>query len=197
MTGIIILAAGQSGRMGTPKQQLQFKGASLLQHAITTAACADAEIVLVVLGFQAGALWPQAASPKVSVVLNENWQEGMASSIRTGLENLITQKPQVQNVIIMLCDQPFVTTQLLNGLIQKKAAGNNGIIACSYAGTVGVPALFSRHNFEYLTALKGEKGAKKILQQFSADVATIDFNGGAIDIDTPADFEKLSAGTIN
>lgn len=183
--------------MGTPKQQLQFNGISLLQHAITTAACADADIVLVVLGFQAGALWPQAAPPKVSVVVNENWQEGMASSIRAGMENLITQKPQVQNVIIMLCDQPFVTTQLLNGLIQKKAATNKGIIACSYAGVVGVPALFSRPYFEYLTALKGETGAKKILQQFAADVSSIDFNDGAIDIDTPADFERLSGGTIN
>jgi len=191
MTGIIILAAGQSKRMGTPKQQLAFKDTSLLEHAIATAVASKAGIVAVILGFEAAALQPAMHNNKLHVIVNEAWATGMGSSVSTGMQWLLKTQPAMAGILIMLCDQPFVTTGLLNDLISKKANSDKNIIASSYANTVGVPALFGQKYFTTLATLQGETGARKILQQHENDVATISFPEGAIDVDTMEDYNRL------
>jgi molybdenum cofactor cytidylyltransferase len=190
MTGLIILAAGESSRMGQPKQKLQYKGKSLLQNAIDSALTSACELVVVVLGSHMDDILPEIKNEPVTIIQNQQWQEGMASSIRVGITEL-EKNTSIDSVIIMLCDQPFVDAALLNNLVQKKQENEKGIIASSYKNTLGVPVLFSRNYFPHLLLLQGQEGAKKIISRFEYDVSTIPFVTGAIDIDTPEDYESL------
>jgi molybdenum cofactor cytidylyltransferase len=187
MTGCVILAAGESSRLGQPKQNLLVEGQTLLQRAVDTARKANCGLIVVVLGANAARIDPITG---VTTLYNEDWAEGMASSIRTGI-NSISKNISVDKVIILLCDQPFVTTELLNTLIDKQAETGRPIVACTYGGTTGVPALFDRAFFAELLLLQGHEGAKKILTEQAANIATVPFERGNIDIDTPEDYEQF------
>jgi molybdenum cofactor cytidylyltransferase len=191
MTGIIILAAGASTRLGEPKQQLLYKGKTLLQHAVDAAVESMAQLVIVVLGANAEVIKNDITNQGVTIVHNKDWEEGMASSIRTGITELQKLSPDIDNAILMLCDQPFVDVALLNNLILKKQQTSTPIIACAYNNTVGPPALFDKTYFNALPSLKGQEGAKKLLMKCSNEVFTIPFDKGAIDIDTVEDYAKI------
>ncbi len=192
MIGIIILAAGSSSRLGKPKQNLVFQGATLLQRTIKAALDSDCQHIAVVLGANADLIEPTIADQPVQILLNINWEGGMSSSINHGLAALLKTHPQMQAVILMLCDQPFADASIINQLIQGLI--NSKIVACSYNGTIGVPALFSKNHFEELLALKGNEGAKKVLLKYPTEVHTIPFPLGMIDIDTIGDYERLELG---
>jgi molybdenum cofactor cytidylyltransferase len=187
MTGAIILAAGESSRLGQPKQNLVFNGQTLLQRAADSALQSECKPVIVVLGANNSTIIP----PKGAIVLyNKDWKEGMASSIRMGIDEL-NKHLSVDKVFIMLCDQPFVNPALLNTLIEKQLQTGKPIVACAYSGTTGVPVLFDRSLFAELLLLQGHEGAKKILTTHANQIATIPFEQGSIDIDTPSDYECL------
>jgi molybdenum cofactor cytidylyltransferase len=94
----------------------------------------------------------------------------------------------------MLADQPFITASHLNLLRQKYLArSDNPIVAADYDGAVGVPAIFSASVFDDLRSLSGDEGAKRVIKKYGALVRTINLPEAAIDIDTPADLEKLRA----
>jgi molybdenum cofactor cytidylyltransferase len=193
MTGIIILAAGSSSRLGTPKQNLTYQGQTLLQRAIQTAtASACSEKIVVVLGANEGMIRPNISDQVVHITYNSHWQEGMASSIRLGITELLKLEPNVTGAILMLCDQPFVDPLLIYQLTEKKAENNNGIIACAYRNTLGVPVLFDASYFPRLLMLQGKEGAKVLIKEFYYDVSPVAFPLGAIDIDTIDDYEELS-----
>lgn len=192
MTGLIILAAGQSSRMGKPKQQLQYQGNSLLQHTVNIALQSPYRPVIVVLGAFADDIVPTIAPKPIDVIINTQWEEGMASSIRAGIDYL--QKTQgVGSALVMLCDQPHVSSKLLNDMLRKKKQSGKGIVACAYNNTTGVPVLFDQKYFPELLLVTGQEGAKKILSIHPDDITTIDFPLGAVDIDTMDDYEKITA----
>ncbi|MBS0026972.1 nucleotidyltransferase family protein [Chitinophaga sp. 22321] len=190
-TGIIILAAGASKRLGTPKQQLPFQNKSLLQNVVHTAAQAGTMPIVVVLGAFATQIKQELIAEKVYTVVNPHWPTGMGGSIQTGLQHLLQLSPQVQNALLLLCDQPFITTPLLKEMYALKASSRKAIVACAYGDTIGTPALFDKALFPRLLALNGQEGAKKILQQHPEQVATVSFPQGAIDIDTNGDYEQF------
>jgi molybdenum cofactor cytidylyltransferase len=191
MTGLIILAAGNSSRMGRPKQTLVYQGKTLLQHAIQAAVQSNCEPVFVVLGAYADEVSAEIHDESVIIIHNPKWQKGMASSIRAGIAEL-EKNEEIDSVIIMLCDQPFVDTGLLNSLVELQQTSNKDIVACSYHNTLGVPVLFSKAYFASLLELEGHEGAKKILASNRDDIATIAFPQGEIDIDTPDDYNRLT-----
>ena len=191
MIGIVVLAAGASARMGEPKQQLLYKGETLLQHAVNAALATGCQPVVVVLGANTGLYIPEQTDNAVSTVFNPDWQEGLSSSIRTGLSALLASAPQAEGVIFMVCDQPYVEASLLNSLVHTKTASGKGIVACQYRDTLGTPVLFSKAYFDELLYLRGKEGAKKLLFRHSEDVADIPFTLGAVDIDTPEDYASL------
>ena len=124
--GIVMLAAGGSTRMGTPKQLLSFRGRSLLRHAALTALESVCRPVVIVLGAHADALRPELDGLDVLVVENKDWPEGMSGSLRVGMQAFMEttdreteHKAQGTSLIVMLCDQPYVTSGLLNRLAQK------------------------------------------------------------------------------
>ena len=161
MAGIIILAAGASSRLGQPKQQLQYQQQTLLQHAISAAKGVAHATVVVVLGAN-HELILQGLDKDIQTVYNPDWEQGMSSSLKAGLRALQEYSPTIENVILMLCDQPFVTSDLLGQLIAKKSEDENTIVACTYQGTVGTPVLFGKAYLAELLVLEGEGGAKKI-----------------------------------
>jgi molybdenum cofactor cytidylyltransferase len=191
MTGIIILAAGASTRLGEPKQQLLYKGKTLLQHAVDAAVESKGEPIIVVLGANAEVIKNDITNQGVTIIHNKDWEEGMASSIRAGITELQKLSPDIDDAILMLCDQPFVDVALLNNLMLHKQQTSTPIIACAYNNTVGPPALFDKTYFNTLLSLNGQEGAKKLLMKYSRDVFTIPFEKGAIDIDTAADYAKI------
>jgi molybdenum cofactor cytidylyltransferase len=188
--GIIILAAGASSRLGQPKQQLKYQEQTLLQHAISAAKGVAYATVVVVLGAKHELILP-ALDKDIQTVYNPDWEQGMSSSLKAGLRALQEYSPDVESVILMLCDQPFVTTDLLEQLIAKKPADEITIVACAYQDTVGTPVLFGKVYLAELLALQGEGGAKKLLYKYSDRVLTIPFAEGGTDIDTPEDYQRL------
>ena len=192
MTGLIILAAGASVRLGKPKQTLLFKGKSLMQHAIESGIQAHCKLIVVVTGAYASQVVPETQPYAVHVAHNAVWEEGMASGIRCGVAALLEEAPLSTGVILMVCDQPFADATLLLQLMQKQQETGKPIIASSYNHTLGVPALFSNTFFPDLLALQGQEGAKSILARHPLSVATVSFPLGGIDIDTLSDYEQLT-----
>lgn len=191
-TGIILVAAGFSKRLGKPKQRLLYKGQSLLQHAIQTALSSDAQPVVVVLGARADEVKEEVNESAVYLVVNDQWEEGMASSIRCGIAALNKSNRKTEGAILMVCDQPFVTPSLLNDLLTAHEKTAKPIVACSYADTFGPPVFFHHTFFPALLQLKGDTGARSVIRQYANEVEAIPFPEGAIDIDTEQDYEKLS-----
>jgi molybdenum cofactor cytidylyltransferase len=187
----IILAAGQSSRLGQPKQLLKYQNKTLLQHAIDTAKLSSVQSILVVLGSNADTILKETDTAGIYVIINNDWQSGMASTIRSGINVLQTLDLTTDGAILMVCDQPFVTPDLLNGLIEKQKETGVPIIASQYADSVGTPALFQKQFFSELMGVSGDAGAKKIMMQNSDLLATISFPQGSIDIDTIDDYDAL------
>jgi molybdenum cofactor cytidylyltransferase len=190
--GVIILAAGGSSRMGSPKQLLPYRGQSLVRHAARAALGSIADRVVVVIGGYADEVRNDLDGLPLSMVENHSWQAGMSSSIRAGLQELLSAD-QIDAVIITLCDQPFVTADVLNELVDTHRATGKPIIASRYGATRGVPALFTRELFSELMSLTADEGARRIISAHPEDVATISFAQGAVDIDTPLDHQRLTA----
>lgn len=188
---VIVLAAGESKRLGKPKQSLYFQGETLLKRAVKAAVNSPCRPVIVVLGANAQTLKPAIEALDVEIVENSDWKNGMGSSIRSALKKLLENYSDAAGVILTVCDQPFVSAQLLAELVEKFLATDAPIVACAYGETIGVPALFSRRLFPELLALKAGHGAKKIIYEHLENVVEIVFEAGAIDVDTERDYLNL------
>jgi molybdenum cofactor cytidylyltransferase len=190
-TGIIILAAGSSSRLGRPKQLLLYHDKPLIQYIVAEAIKAKLYPVIVVTGANTEQISAVLDKEAIELVYNEHWQEGMGSGIVVGISKLLSLNREMEAVIISVCDQPFLSAALFQELVEKKSNTGKGIIACNYADTTGTPVLFERPYFETLLRLKGEEGAKRILKLYEHDVATVPFPQGNIDIDTEEDYKNL------
>ncbi len=188
---IIILAAGASTRMGRPKQLLPYQGGSLLSHTIENAVASVCKPIIVVLGANAENIRSQISEPAIKIVENPDWHLGMSSSIRRGILSIITDYKTIDTVIITVCDQPFLSAEIINNLVSTYYSTKKSIIACEYADTLGVPVLFSQIFFSELANLSEDVGAKKLIKNHYHEVLSIPFPLGAIDIDTPEDYQQI------
>jgi molybdenum cofactor cytidylyltransferase len=190
--GAVVLAAGPSTRLGRPKQLLEFRGQTLVRRAASVAVEAGCHPVVVVTGAHAVATREALSGLDVQEAENQQWPSEISSSIRVGVEAVVRASPQTAAIIMMLCDQPFVTQELVASIVAAHRETGGSIVASSYGGSCGVPALFGKKYFAQLTALKGAVGAKQLIQKHIADVRLVDFPQGEIDIDTPDDLSRLS-----
>ncbi|MGL6267277.1 MAG: nucleotidyltransferase family protein [Chitinophagaceae bacterium] len=188
---IIILAAGRSNRLGSPKQLLQYKGKGLLQNTIEVALDANSAPVIVIMGANASIIEAELLSYPVEPVYNEKWEEGMASSIICGLTHAEQTVTDLDGVLLMVCDQPFVDRDLVKNLLDKQKKSGAAITACCYEEITGIPAIFHKSIFPELKMLQGEQGAKNIIRNHKEILETIPFKLGKIDIDTKVDYENL------
>jgi len=189
--GILILAAGNSSRLGWPKQLLQFNGKSLLFHMVEQA-LEILKAVVLVTGSGSIEIEKEINGSGVLIVENSNWQAGMGASLNIVLKRLLTVFQDMENCIISVCDQPFIAAPVFSELIQKHKQSLKSVVAAAYCDTLGTPVLFAKKYFPALLGLSGNKGAKKLLLKFKDDLVEIAFEKGAIDIDTLADYEQLT-----
>lgn len=187
---LILLAAGESSRLGSPKQLLEYRGKNLLQHTIDLTLLLDIE-TFVVLGAFKEEILARVNVYEGKVMENVAWSEGLSSSIRCGLSEVLKTNHETEAVILVLSDQPFLTIEILKEIIEKYHSSGKPIIHCSYGDASGPPTLFHKSLFPYLMELKGGQGAKKVVDMFPDQVAYVDFPKGKFDIDTTADYHLL------
>jgi molybdenum cofactor cytidylyltransferase len=191
--GVVLLAAGASTRLGRPKQLLPYNGGSLLQHTLQVALAFNSQRVVVVLGANADTVQHEIKQHNVHVIVNAEWEEGMASSIRCGIKTLVNFYSAVEGVILMVCDQPFVTASLFNEMVAAHQKTGKVIVACSYENTFGPPVFFHCSLFEELLQLKGNEGARGVIRKHANAVEVIPFPDGKYDVDTEMDYERLKS----
>ena len=190
LIGIILLAAGASARLGKAKQTLEFRNQTLLRRSAETALKVSAKVA-VTLGARSAVVRKEIAGLSVLIAENKDWEAGMGGSVKIGLKKLLENNSDLRGVIIMVCDQPFVSIELLKKILAKYAETNAPIVACEYENTLGVPAFFSAKMFPELLALESSKGAKYLIEKHLAEAVSVLFPEGAFDIDTPEDYENL------
>ena len=185
---ILLLAAGPSRRMGSPKQSLPFMGTTLLRHLTREALASDANGVTVVTGAWADLARQELSELPARVVHNENWEEGMASSLRRGVRGL---RPETEAFLLMLCDQPLVNRFALNRLIEAYRSGTHTIVASVYSGITGVPAIYHRSLLPHFLSLTGDQGARYFLRTTSVPVLAMPLPEAAVDLDTPEEYSSF------
>ncbi len=178
---VIILAAGESRRMGFPKLSARIEDIPLLAHVIHTAQTVSDDI-LVVVGAYPDIYGPLAEDAGARVVLNADWREGLGSSLAAGVRALAKD---VDAAIVMLADQPFVPAEHLRLLVQQHAETAAELVFSAYEGIMGPPVLLQRSVMMAASALKGDSGAKKLIREgmVVAEVTLAAYQ----DIDRPED----------
>ena len=189
---VIILAAGNSSRLGSPKQLLPYAEKTLLQHAIDNAKASIANHVIVVLGSRKTLIENKIDHDKIIIVENLIWESGISSSIKAGVNALKDLSKETDAIILMVCDQPFADAEILKALVYEQARSGKAIVGCSYENTKGIPAIFHRSTFSKLLSLEGDTGAKKLFEKYKEEASFISFQDGGIDIDTSEDYKNLT-----
>lgn len=187
---VIVLAAGASSRFGSPKQLVRFDGQPILQRVISSAIELAGPAVTLVLGAHAAQIAAELPPSSASQVINRGWREGIASSIRCGVQRL---PGACAGVLILLADQPLVSAAGLRRLAAVWRVRPQSIVASRYGSVIGVPAIFPRWAFADLLALRGDHGAKMLLRRFADHVTRIALAEAEVDIDYPEDLLMLPA----
>lgn len=187
---ILVLAAGRASRFGSPKQLARVAGVPLLLAAVARATEVAGHDVSVVLGAHAAELAPLLRRSSATVVINRHWEEGLASSLRTGIARL---PGSTEAVMVTLADQAAVTTADLTRLVAAWRRQPDWLAAASYDGHTGVPAIFPAHAFGALLELRGDVGARPVLARLADRCLRVPMPSAAIDIDTPEDLQRLQA----
>ena len=190
--GALVLAAGASTRLGSPKQLIIYQGAPLVRRAAIAAVDAGATQVVVVLGANESLIRPVLQGlASVTTIMNADWASGMSSSLAAGLRAL-NNATDYDAVLVTLADQPLVDAAALKRLIAAFDDGHR-LVASAYDKVQGVPAVFGREHVAELMQLAGDAGAGRWLRSRSSQVTSIPMVVGSVDIDTPADETRLSS----
>jgi molybdenum cofactor cytidylyltransferase len=189
--GLILLAAGGSSRMGSPKQLLRYRGEPLIRRAARIALGSALRPVIAVLGAHAERIRPLLADLPVDVVVNARWAEGVGTSIRAGVE--LARSHGLAGVVLALADQVRVTAEMFDRLLAAQRESGLPIAASRYGGTMGVPALFAREMFPRLLALAPDQGCKGLILAHAARAVHVDCPEAEADVDTPEDYSALTS----
>jgi len=190
----VILAAGESTRLGQAKQLLQFHGKTLLRRVVDAASEAACQPILVVVAssqIESFAINSELNNTDAKVVANPNWKRGIGTSIRAGAQHLIEIARDVEGTVLLACDQPFVDSSVISRLIALRRTTGKPIVASSYGGSLGIPVLFDRAYLPELAELNERGGAKSIILSNRECVAELPFPDGNMDIDTMEDWQRL------
>jgi len=188
MIAALVLAAGSSNRLGTPKQLVPVDGRPLVRHVVEAANASSCDAVAVILGAHAQRIEGAIGGLDVVLLPNARWIEGMASSIRVGVA--WADALDFDAVMIVVADQLRITREHLDALVVAHRKGNV-MTASRYCGVLGVPAVFPRSSYPALMSLAGDRGARDVLRGASG-VAEVDWGDGAFDLDVPADLSRIT-----
>ncbi|MEZ5307895.1 MAG: nucleotidyltransferase family protein [Pyrinomonadaceae bacterium] len=192
MRTALIMASGSSSRFGRPKQLERFEGETLLARSIRLAN-ESADCVFVVLGFECERIAGTIASIDAEIIVNSDWSKGLGSSVKTGLSHLIENHPAATSHLIMLADQPLISSEYFNTLCQTLEKNDVDCVATRYAKHGGVPACFSTAGARFvIERLDDGAGAKPAIAEFSPERRILcECTDPLIDIDTEADLARL------
>jgi molybdenum cofactor cytidylyltransferase len=185
----IVLAAGESRRLGRPKQLLRFEGSTLIERAIRQAKAICDGRVTVVVGAHRDQILPLVEAVDVNVAINSEWATGMSSSLRAGIESLPAHSAAA---MLTLCDHPLVTVAQLTQLAEAWASDPDRAAASAYNGTIGVPAIVPRRLYPNLLSLSGDAGAKLVLMQELRRLITLAIPEASLDVDTEETASELA-----
>jgi molybdenum cofactor cytidylyltransferase len=186
---VLILAAGASTRLGQPKQLVKLGGRPVLHRVVSNAVSLAGHAVTVVIGAHAREMTHLLGHSPASVIVNRSWEEGMGSSLRFGIAAL---PPACEAVLVLLGDQVGVTLDDLKRLASAWQGEESMLAASAYDGHMGVPAIFPRICFSELAELRGDQGARKILERNSYRLVRVLMPNAALDLDTPEDLVALT-----
>jgi molybdenum cofactor cytidylyltransferase len=185
----VVLAAGGSTRMGRPKLALPVHGEPMIRRAAQAARASRCGEVIVVLGANADIYRPLLDGLDVGIVENPDPGEGMGSSIRVGVAAV---SPDAGGLVILLADQPFVTSEVIDRLIEAAEVEGRRIVASAYRGTVGPPVYFHRALFLELLVLEGDRGARSVIEAHPKEGLALPLDAdAATDIDSAEDLSSL------
>lgn len=187
---VVVLAAGGSTRLGRPKQLVEFKGKTLLEHTLKQVIMLGFEHKILVLGAKHQEIQEQTDTDGFTVVVNPDWEQGMASSIKLGLKTALTVK-ELDHALFLVSDQPFLERANLIKLVHTQLTQHPKGTYSKYGNSIGVPAIFAREAFPLLLKLKGDEGAKKLIHLDYFKYCTEVFKKGGFDVDTEADVQQL------
>src|SRR5579864_103420 len=191
MIAAVILAAGESRRMGTPKPLLTFSGRILLRHVIEQARASACQQIIVVLGARADDVAAAVRDPGVRIVVNERYREGMGTSLGAGIAAL---PPECEAAVVLLGDQPRIDAAVIDALIDVHRRTGKPLVASRYGGVAGAPTLIGRALFPEARGLQGDAGGRRLIRQHPDLVAEVPLpEAAAVDLDTPEDFARLKA----
>lgn len=209
-TAAVILAAGTSSRMGAGRHKLLLPLADrpVLAHVIEATLASQARPVVLVLGYQASKVRAQLAAllndPAIIVVENPDYLQGMSTSMRAGIQTLVSSgytksERSIDSALIILGDQPLITPQIIDALILAHQTGSKGIVAPLYDGQRGSPVLFRAAFFPELLEVRGDEGGRTVLQRHHDELLTVDFGNAAhqYDVDTWEAYQEVVAAWQN
>jgi molybdenum cofactor cytidylyltransferase len=195
MISAILLAAGESKRMGRPKQLLEWQGKTLLRHVLENLINSTVDEIILVLGHEAEAIQKSLTAFQIKIVINLDYQQGMASSLRQGL---LAMDPGSEAFLVLLADQPGIGPEIINQIIREfqRADPRRGIARPVYRGLQGHPVLIGIRYLHEALQLQGDVGARQILMNHPEDILEIEVDQEGIlkDIDTPEEYQKYVNG---
>lgn len=186
----IVLAAGQSSRLGQSKQLLQIEGEPLLRRVTRTSSESQADRTLVVLGDNEREHGRIIRDLPSYLCIHSGWESGMGSSLKAAMNFIENFLSDTTAVIVLVCDQPLLTIDHLNNLIDKYRNTRAPVVASAYSGILGVPALFDATLFGSIKSIDDNHGARQVIDKHKSGVQHVNFEGGAMDIDTPEDYQR-------
>jgi len=191
---IILLAAGSSSRMGMNKLMLKIENETLLESTLKSALCSSAGDVIVVFGANSEENESLIGQFSAKITVNEDWEKGIGSTIKCGLQKALAENPNLNAVIISVSDQPFLTKNIFDKLISKYLETGKPIVASDYSDSIGVPVLYDRSMLDELLKIPDEHGAKKhiLVNAEKRIMATVPFPKGDVDIDTAEDLRRIT-----
>lgn len=189
--GVVILAAGAATRMGKAKMLLPYGEQTILSHIVEEAQALTPAIICVVTGKYTTEIQAVIKDNSLELVPFANWELGMSASIQFGLTVLLEKEPNIDAVLFVVSDQPFLDRQLLFRMIDAFQQSGKGIVAAQYQQQFGTPVLFHHRYIPQIRLLEGDRGAKKLVEKQIEDVVLVDFPLGALDIDTAEDYANF------
>jgi molybdenum cofactor cytidylyltransferase len=184
----IILAAGESSRIGQPKQLLQWRGQPLIRHVVLSAKQSGLDEIIVVVGSCAAEVSSVLSDLPLRIVMNPGWTEGVSTSIRAGLASL---RGEFGAVIFFQADQPQIPVDLIHELVQVHQKSLSAIVAPQIQGQRGNPVLFDRRVFPELMKLQGDKGGRMLFTNFPVEMVSWPDEKLLLDIDTMSDYQNF------
>ncbi|MBK8476451.1 MAG: nucleotidyltransferase family protein [Opitutaceae bacterium] len=189
--GLVVLAAGASRRMGRPKPLLPIGGVPLLRYVVANLLEGPVAPVVVVLGAQVEVIAPVLDGLPVHRVVNAGWAEGMGSSLRAGVAAALELAPQLSGLMVVLGDQPGLTAAHLRRLEEARRRTGRAVIASQSGGVAMPPVLFAAEYFPRLLTLRGETGARALLQAAGEELVVVPASE-LVDLDTIDDYADFT-----